>query len=202
MAANASEFWYARKLVWLSARKSLEKRESATQPALGSYFDVPERQWTLTKLLAKGDTPDLIFYRRRTPESAAPQVLGPDAPAFAGLLPQLPFVWERTSGQTEQGLKWEVPQELRGKLARLEVVAASEQVEAFTLRLKFKHEGAEVAEYLLKPYLYKEGGKDFFVFAVPANGERCDITLKFSPKAKVVRFLEFRVVLEDGSGGG
>jgi len=51
----------------------------------------------------------------------------------------LPFLWENSNRERELRAKWEVPAEFRGKLARLEVVAASEQVEAFTLRLKFKH---------------------------------------------------------------
>jgi hypothetical protein len=196
MAAGASEFWYARKLVWLNARKALEKREFDKQPALGSYFDAPDREWSLARLLAKGDTPDLIFYRRKAATDPAPQVLGATAGEFQALVPQLPFLWENSNRERELRAKWEVPAEFRGKLARLEVVAASEQVEAFTLRLKFKHGGKEAAEYLLKPYLYREGGKDFFVFTIPADGERCDFTLKFSPKAKAVRFIDFRVLLE------
>jgi hypothetical protein len=126
-------------------------------------------------------------------------VLGANDAEFQGLVPQLPFLWEHSNGEREFRAKWEVPARIRGKLTRLEVVAASEQVEAFTLRLKFKHGENEVAEYLLKPYLYREGGKDFFVFTVPADSERCDFTLKFSPKAKAVRFIDFRVLLEEGA---
>jgi hypothetical protein len=202
MAGNATEFWYARKLVWLSARKALEKREFAKQPPLGSYFDAPDTQWSLTKLLAKGDTPDLIFYRRRSATDLVPHVLQKDAAEFAGLTPELPYDWDTSKSGREVRAKWEVPSAIRGKLARLEIVAASEQVEAFTLRLKFKRAEAELAEYLLKPYLYREGGKDFFVFTVPPDADHCDFTLKFSPKAKAVQFTDFRLLLEEGVPAG
>ena len=54
----------------------------------------------------------------------------------------------------------------------------------------------EVAEYLLKPYLHREGGKEFFVFSVPTNADRCDFTLKFNSKAKAVSIRSFRAVVE------
>jgi len=195
-AAQASEFWYARKLVWLTARKGLERGAPPKQPALGSYFDSPEREWTLTRLLAKGDTPDLIFYRRRTPESPAPQVLGMDAPEFRELLPALPVEWTRATGPKELTQKWKVPPSIRGKYVRLEAIASSAQPEAFTLRLKFKQEADEVAEFVLKPYLHRDGGKEFFVFPIPANADRCDVTLKFSTKADSVRVESVRAVFE------
>jgi hypothetical protein len=198
-AQSCSEFWYARKLVWLNARKRLELREFKKQPPLASYFDAPEHDWTLVRLLAKGDTPDLIFYRRRTPETPPPQVLEPDAPELGRLVPPLPALWQKGQQHQEYKERWEVPATLRGKVARIEVVAASEQVEAFTVRLKFKHGGEEVAEYVLKPYLHREGGKDFFALPIPVDANECDVTLKFSPKTKTATISALRVVLEKGS---
>jgi hypothetical protein len=195
-AAGCSEFWYARKLVWLNTRKKLELSEFKKQPQLASYFDAPEREWTLVRLLAKGDTPDLIFYRRRTPRTPPPQVLAASAPEFSRLVPPIPAEWRKEQGKHEYKERWEVPPSLRGKLVRIEVVAGSDQVEAFTLRLKFKKEGVELAEFNLKPYLHHDGGKDFFALPIPADADDCDVTLKFSTKAKVVKISELRVILE------
>ncbi|HEV3408829.1 MAG TPA: hypothetical protein VG095_00920, partial [Chthoniobacterales bacterium] len=64
-AVEAQEFWYARKLVWVSARKRLERGGAA--PELASYFATPERDWKLGDVLVIGHAPDLVFYRRRTP---------------------------------------------------------------------------------------------------------------------------------------
>lgn len=196
-AAQASEFWYARKLVWLNTRKQLEQGAFPEQPALGSYFDAPERDWTLMRLLAKGETPDLIFYRRRTPDTPAPQVLAADAPEFRDLIPALPREWKREeNGETDFVVKWTVPESIRGKFARIETIASSAQPEAFTVRLKFKRGADEIVEYLLKPYLHREGGKEFFVFTIPAEADCCDVSLRFSAKADAVRIESFRAVVE------
>lgn len=195
-AAQATEFWYARKLVWLSTRKALEGGAMPKQPQLGSYFDEPERDWTLQLLLAKGETPDLIFYRRRTPQTPPAQELRADAPEFRDLLPALPVEWNHEAGPKQITKKWPVPESIRGKVVRMEMVAASAQPEAFSLRLKFKHGAKEIGEYLLKPYLHRDGGKEFFVFAVPTAADRCDLTLKFSSKAKTLSVKSVRVVSE------
>ncbi|MEQ1861774.1 MAG: hypothetical protein ABMA13_17795 [Chthoniobacteraceae bacterium] len=196
LAAGADEFWYARKLVWLSTRKAIERGTLPKQATLGSYFDTPEREWTLVRLLAKGDTPDLIFYRRRTPLTPPAEILRPDAPEIHALAPTFPIEWQRDTGPMQISKKWDVPVSIRGKYVRLEGVAASSTPEAFTLRLKFKHAAETPAEYLLKPYLHRDGGKEFFVFTVPANADRCEVTLKFSPKTEAVRFQNFRIVCE------
>jgi hypothetical protein len=166
-------------------------------PPLGSYFDTPERDWALVRLLAKGDTPDLIFYRRRTSVDSTPRVLTPEAPEWRDLLPTLPAEWVRGQNDPQAVARFRLPESLRGKLVRLELVAASEPVEAVTLRLKFKQEGKEVAEYLLKPYLHPRGSKEFFVFPIPATADHCDATLKFTAKAARVSFTGLRLVVED-----
>ncbi|HEX8295905.1 MAG TPA: hypothetical protein VF593_06360 [Chthoniobacteraceae bacterium] len=196
-AAGAAEFWYARKLVWLTTRKELEKQKHATQPPLGSYFDLPEREWTLTGLFAKGDTPDLIFYRRRKPDSPAPLILNSDAAEWQQLLPALPAKWARKSGTSTLQKDWNVPDNLLGRVGRIELNAASEQVEALTIRLRFfRGRGDEIAEYLLKPYLFPSGGKEFFALQIPANAESCQVQLKFAKSAEAVEFTSFRAVFE------
>ncbi|MGB8165934.1 MAG: hypothetical protein WCF18_00480 [Chthoniobacteraceae bacterium] len=195
-AAGCTEFWYARKLVWLNTRKALEKHEMEKQPPLGSYLDTPERDWVLTGLFAKGDNPDLIFYRRRQPDSPPAQILGPDAPEWNGLIPKLPTELEHTQQAVQA--RWQIPAGLNGRLARFELEAASSSVEALTIRLRFLERGGEkiATEYLLKPYLYRNGGKEFFAFPIPADSSACDVQLKVGKGAKGVTFTGFRAVIE------
>lgn len=194
-AAQADEFWYARKLVWLGERKQLERRDLEHLPELGSYFDAPEKDWTLVRLLAKGDSPDLIFFRRRTPTTPLPVVLNAAAPELAEVMPVIPNQWSREGNQTTIRKKWQVPESMKGKLAWLDVVAGSEQVEAFTLRLHFKRGQTDVAEFLLKPYLHPGGGKDIFAIPIPPDADSCDLTMRVARKTKNIHFESFRMLL-------
>jgi hypothetical protein len=194
-AAESDEFWYARKLVWLSERKQLESGNLPQLPELGSYFDSPERDWTLAMLLAKGDSPDLVFFKRRRPQTPAPTILLSTAPEFAEVMPALPRDWAKEKNKRKIEAKWKVPQSLRGKPVWLELVAGSDQVEAFTLRLEFKQGGKDVAEFLLKPYLHPGGGKDFFAIPFPADADNCELTMKVIDKAKKIHVESFRAVV-------
>jgi hypothetical protein len=196
-AAQCSEFWYAHKLVWLNERKRIEHHQLPKQPPLGSYFEHPERDWAMVRLLAKENTPDLIFYRRRSPDHPESKVFDAASPELDGILPAPPLDWQRTGKESDIRRSWKVPESFRGKLTRLEMIAASPQVEPFTLLMRFKSGKAVITEYLLKPYLYPEGGKEFFSFTIPANANQCDLTLRFSSKVKAVHFESFRVVLSD-----
>ncbi len=199
-AAGCTEFWYARKLVWLTTRKALEKKSLKQQAALGSYLDAPEREWMLAGLFAKADNPDLVFYRRRQPDAPPAQVLGPDATEWQQLIPALPATMNKTTGTV--AATWKIPASLKGKLARFEFEAASPQVEALTMRLRF-HAGESEdpkMEYLLKPYLYSGGGKEFFVLPIPTDADTCQVQLKLSKDAKEVIFTSFRAVIETSEG--
>lgn len=196
-AAQCNEFWYARKLMWLSTRKQLERGALPKQPRLASFFDTPERDWVLARLLAKGDTPDLIFYRRRTAISPPPTILTASSPEFANLLPAFPAIW---SPQLKSAVNadWPVPPALRGKLVRIEIEAASTQVEPFAARLRFQRNRKVIAEFLLKPYLHAEGGKEFFVLPIPADAEKCFVQLRLTRQSGAVNFTGFRAVVEPG----
>ncbi len=196
MAAEAGEFWYARKLVWLNTRKKLEQKGLPRQEPLPSYFDQPERDWALARLLAKGDTPDLVFYRRRTPEMDLPLTLPAGAPEWGGLIPPLPHEWKAGGADRNRQVFLEIPAALRGQAVRLELEAASEQVQAFLASLRFYAGKCELTEYVLKPYLYPAGGKEFFVLSLPAEADRCAIQLKFSKDAKWVRFTGFQGIFQ------
>ena len=151
----------------------------------------------LARLLAKGDTPDLIFYRRRTAISPPPTILTASSPEFANLLPAFPAIW---SPQLKSAVNadWPVPPALRGKLVRIEIEAASTQVEPFAARLRFQRDRKVVAEFLLKPYLHAEGGKEFFVLPIPADAEKCVVQLRLTRKSGAVNFTGFRAVVEPG----
>lgn len=198
-AAGCTEFWYARKLVWLNTRKALEKKSIDTQPPLGSYFHTPEREWVLTRVFAKGDNPDLIFYRRRQPGSPPALVLGPDAPEWQGLIPKFPARLAHTDGTIQQ--EWRIPASLKGRLARFEFTAASPHVEALTIRLRpLASDGRkQLTEYLLKPYLYAGGGKEFFALPIPADADACRVQFKIGKGGKEVVFTGFRAVIESSA---
>ena len=196
-AAQCQEFWYARKLMWLSTRKQLERGDLPKQPRLASFFDTPERDWVLKRLLAKGDTPDLIFYHRRTASSPPPVILTAASPEFANLLPEFPAQWTPQL-KTSLNADWPVPPTLRGKLVRFEIEAASPQVEPFAVRLRFQRGRTLISEYLLKPYLHAEGGKEFFVLPIPPDAEKCVVQLRFARQAQSVTVTGFRAVVEPG----
>ncbi|MDQ3622783.1 MAG: hypothetical protein M3463_09870, partial [Verrucomicrobiota bacterium] len=196
IAAQCAEFWYIRKLVWLNTRKQLERKTIGQQAQLASYFETPEREWRMTRLLAKGDTPDLIFYRRREPGTPPPQILESAAPEFHGLIPPLPAEWRNGRDPGTIDREWQIPAEWRGDLARLELEGASDEVQALTIRLRFHQEEKLLEELLLKPYFHPIAGKEFFALRIPGRAERCEVQLRFSKDAKSVRVSAFRAVLE------
>jgi hypothetical protein len=195
LAAQCEEFWYARKLVWLTTRKEMEKGRHDAQAPLGSYFDAPERDWHLARLLAKGDTPDLIFYRRRTAQSPPPRILESGAPEFAGLIPPLPRAWAGEDGRTAT-VTWPVPPSLQGQYLSLQLTAASEHVEALTIRLRFSTGDRQIAEYLLKPYLYPGGGREFFSIPIAADAAQCEVQLKLAKAGQRVEITGIRALVD------
>ncbi len=205
MAAQCSEFWYARKLVWLTTRKGMERKERAketvSQPELGSYFRAPEQDWRLAEVFVKENNPDLVFYRRRTPGDPPVQVVDPVAGNFAALLPPFPITWTGDEAVPAVNAVWKIPPELRGKLVRIEIVAASSQVEPFTARLSFSSAGLWKSRvgYLLKPYLYSGGGRDFFAFRIPPEAIECHVELKLGKSTKRVELTSLRVLVEPES---
>ena len=196
-AAQCEEFWYARKLMWMNTRKQIERAKLPKQPQLASFFDTPERDWVLKQVLTKGDAPDIAFFHRRTVSSPPPEILAASSPEFTNLLPALPAQWTRQL-KTSLNTNWPVPVTLRGKLLRFEIEAASSHAEALTVRLRFQRGGTLISEYLLKPYLHAEGGKDFFVLPIPPDVEMCVIQLRFARQAQSVNFTSFRAIVESG----
>ena len=206
-AAECDEFWYVRKLVWLTTRKKLEKKKLPQQAALGSYFEAPEREWRLTAVMKKGNTPDLVFYQRRAAGDKAPLIWNFEGGELeAAVAESIPLTWTPATGRAHS-ITVEIPNEMDGKLARFELIAASNEVEAVTITVTF-HDirimpslsafftGPKRHEFLLKPYLYPQGGKEFFALRIPRYTEQGKVEVKFSSKAKAVNFTGFRAVVE------
>ena len=197
--AGCDEVWYARKLLWLNARKKAENRSTEAQPLLASFLDRPEREWTMTRLIAKGSTPDLIFYRRRQPESPPARVLAADAPEWQGLLPTFPVVWTAKTGRSTYKARWRVPENLQGRFGRFEIEGSADEVEAVMIRLRFDSSTGKgrKREFKLKPYLYPGGGKDFFALELPEGCDNCEVEFQFAKGARHATFTGFRAIIEN-----
>jgi len=196
-AGHCDQFWYARKLLWLGARKQLERKPDESAPELSSFIDTPEVKWKLAKLLAKaGDVPDFIFYRKRTPQDPPPVILGPDAAELGGIFPPLPAEWPGARQEQRKTATWQIPAELRGKVARVELDATAHDIETFGCWLRFAHGNFVDAVFALKPYLHEQHMKNFFAIEIPAGSDHCEIELKLAAKSKPVTFHGFRAIVE------
>lgn len=195
-AAKCSEIWYMHKLMWLRTRKSMERGDAGKQPRLASYFDSIGSEWRLNHVVVKGDTPDLVFLKRRIPSDPKPVILTAASTELAGILPVPPIDWKPRDRRKITLEAAAIPEILRGKLAFLEITAASDEVEAFQLRLTFFTGSASRAEYLLKPYLYPAGGKEFFALRIPAGADKYSAEVIFSKRTESVRFTDHRLIVE------
>lgn len=198
-AAECDELWYARKLLWLQTRKEVESHRTEDQPKLATFLDHPEHVWTMTRLMAKGSTPDLIFYRRRQPDSPPAHVLAPDAPEWQGLIPKFPAEWTAQTGRSSYKATWLVPENLRGRFARFEIEGSADVVEAAMIRLRFDSStgGAEKKEFKLKPYFFTKRGKDFFALKLPKDCDQCEFRIEFDKAADRATFTGFRAIIEN-----
>lgn len=154
-AAQADEFWYMHKIVWMNNRKKMEKLDKETkkktlrsQLPMATYFTDTEKDWALAKLMVKGDSPDLAFYRRRKPGMPEPVPIAVGAPELGGFqvqqapgkaalpLPALPATWLQNKDK-KVNVEWEIPEALRGKVIRLDTVAFSDEVETSGISFRF-----------------------------------------------------------------
>ncbi|MDQ6913395.1 MAG: hypothetical protein M3128_11045, partial [Verrucomicrobiota bacterium] len=107
-------------------------------------------------------------------------------------------IWERGHARPRLKTVWQIPEQCRGRLVRLEVEAASDQVDAFDLRIRFVSGPHDKKKPLiLRPHLTRERGVDFFALAIPAGSKACEIQLRFADKTQRVEFSRFRAVMED-----
>lgn len=195
---KATDFWYVRKLALMKLAKGISKEENKLrkQPPLAPWFDTPERDWQLVNIFARGDTPDIVLYHRREMTTPPAQVLTAESPELKGVIPTLPYEWKK--GQTGEVVEadYPLPVILRGKLIRLEMEAASDTRDAFAVLVAFKVAGEFQHQYLMKPYFYAEGGKEFVCLPVPSDADACRIRVRFHKSAKQVRVTSFRIIAE------
>jgi hypothetical protein len=196
-AKEAEEFWYMRKLLWMNQRKDVERSPGKAQPTLASYLVHPEQDWVLSDVVAKGEEPELIFYRRRPVGAPGPHVLTAASPELAPLLPALPTVWHPSAAKESRDLNWSIPPEMRGKLVRLEADGASQSVEPFNTKLRFRSGSRKGPDYLFKPIFHASGGQDFLVLEIPPSADRCEVKLVANGHPKEVTLRSVRVVYDD-----
>lgn len=201
-AASADQFWYIRKLALLRRMKEITGDKVASQPELATYFEHPEKEWQLAKVLAKDDTPDVVLYQRRRADGPQPTILTAESPELKGLPPALPAEWKKETGKNSYELDWKLPSVLRGKLIRVEMESASDYREAFTVQTSFVVGGKAQPPYNLKPYFFKEGGKEFVALPVPADADSCHFRLAFDKRAKWARVTSFRIVADEPAVAG
>lgn len=197
-AAKADQFWYCRKISWLSTRKQLEGDGAEEQKRLGSYFVDPTEQWSLQRAIQVGGVPEFILYARRTDDAPSPKEL-----SFNELIPSgppLPYRWERPASAKKgksisKQYKFPVPEQLRGKALQVRLTAHSSFVQATKLTLDF-YNGEEALETLsFRPYFHPTPAVDFHTFEIPAEATRCVAKFVFPPKAKDLTVSDFTALL-------
>lgn len=197
VASAADEFWYCRKLAWRTAHDHLEQKKDRSDRALAAYFDVPEKQWSLTEVLIKGDTPDLVFYRRLPQGGSGPEEVRLAAiPEWVSVFPALPAKWESKRRFPPLVVKVPVPERLRGRKVRLDGIMRSNEVEALTALITFYKGDSQQAQYHCKPYFHPQDAKDFFAFEIPLQTDRCEIELWFASKTRRIAVSDLRLLVE------
>lgn len=204
-ASKANQFWYVRKLALMRLAKGIitedENKKIRAQPPLAPWFDAPEKDWQLAAVLARSDTPDVVLYRRRMPATPPPLILTAQSPEFKDLLPALPFEWKKTKDGRDYHdealeLDWSLPPSLRGKLVRIEMQASSQHRDAFAVGVAFVSGKKVDPPYLLKPYFFPDGGKEFVCLAIPANADHCKLRIRFAKDVKWFKVTDFRVIVD------
>lgn len=204
---NATEFWYIRKLALMRFAKGIitedENKKLTEQPPLASWFKEPEKDWQVTAVMARSDTPDIVLHRRRTASSPKPLIYTSDSPELKTLLPAFPIEWRlqkdkpgRDFHEEPFEMDWPLPTELRGKLVRIEMQGASENRDALGIQISFGTGKKFDEPYTLKPYLFKNGGIEFANLPIPAGADRCKVRIRLAKNLKWVRVNSFRMIVD------
>ncbi len=202
LASDADEFWYCRKLTWLSQRKKLERaaveEEEMEQVPLGSYLKDPAARWELRKVINIGGLPELVFYRQR-PQGAEPARRVAASTLFPGL-PALPLRWEESTAdggreRHDSGLL-PIPEQLRGGQVRIELTAAANTVQAATLQFHFYKGKKWLSKLEIRPYFHKVEGLDFHVIALPPKADHVKLEVRMPRKAEWIELNRVELLLE------
>lgn len=201
LATESEQFWYCRKITWLSVRKDLEKGTVTKQVETGSYFKNPTDQWALNEVINVGGVPEFIFYQKRGPgESPTSQPLQ----TLLTELPPFPFEWKKEESKEKKGKKRkgnpeitvQIPPHLRGKALQFNVTSTANFVQAVRLQLYFMKGGREVGSIDVRPYFYPTMGFDFQTIQIPHEAETCKVIFFPAPKAKQITLQEVLVIDE------
>ena len=207
---HATEFWYIRKLAMMTFAKGIVTEDDGAkirrQPKLAPWFDAPETDWKLARVLVNADNPDVVLYTRRLPATPPPLILTQDSPELKGLLPPLPYSWKKGDADAKGAIEdfrnapvefdWPLPTALRGKLIRLEIQGDSNCREPFTIRVSFGTGKKFDPDIALKAYFFPDGGKDFLCLPIPATADTCHIRLRFAKEANRVSVTGMRLIAD------
>ena len=193
MAAEADEIWYCRKHLWLSARKFLEKSDTAETGNLATYLEKPDSAWVLRGVVAHEDSPEFVFYRKRP--AGAPASLRTSLSALPPGGLAFPLRWSR--GQSRH-FECSVPVDpsWRGKPVRLEIDGKSNQVDAFDLRLTFLRGGKRIITHKLNPYLQHRRGLDFHAFDIPPGADTCRAVIRIDSETRSLEIEQLWLVAD------
>lgn len=193
MAAQADEFWYCRKHLWLSERKRLEKDENAASERFASYMERPDSNWRLQRVVLHEKSPEFVFYRKRP--GNAPAGRRTALAAFQRNGSGFPLQW--SPGQARK-LEYRVllAEKWRGKPVRLEIEGKSNRVEAFDLWVHFFRGNKHLLTQKLTPYLQHERGIDFHALEIPPQADACRAEIEVASATRELEINQLWVVAE------
>jgi hypothetical protein len=207
---GAQEFWYVRKLVMLRFAKAIDTEDEDlklySQPKLAPWFDAPEKDWKLARVLVNTDNPDLVFYTKRMPGSPEATIYTATSPELKGLLPPIPYVWKKgdldAKGEVIDHRRavtefdWPLPPALRGKNLRIEMVGKSNKREPLGIRVSFGTGKKFQQDFALKFNFFRDGGKDFLCLPVPADADTMHVRVRFGDGVDSVNVTGIRVIAD------
>ncbi len=208
---GASEFWYIRKRAIMRHAKAIvtedEDAKIRVQPKLAPWFDAPETEWQLARVLVNSDNPDIVLYTRRTPATPPPVILTHQSPELQGLLPPIPLEWKKppedpkakksdSANNPAIEFDWPLPPSLRGKRLRLEMEGSSDDREPLGIRVSFgsgKKFGPDIA---IKANFFSKGGKDFVCVAIPPGADTARVRLRIAKGVERISVTAFRLIAD------
>ncbi len=193
MAAASEQFWFCRKLTWLTDRQDIQREKIEEQNELGSFFTKPQLNWSLTRVINIGEVPEFIFYQKRDAAASAPEPI--EAQTLFAEAPAMPFLWEGDGGETVVK-RVKIPEVLRNKPISLELNGSANFVQAIRVQLKFFRDSKFLQTMELRPYFHRRSGIDFHRLQVPEGADTCEVTIRVSPKARKIALEHLLIVPE------
>jgi hypothetical protein len=184
-AARSDYFLYSRRLLLLGERKAIQYKGDVTPPELPPYFAEPEKDWRLIEVIQIDARPEVVIYRKRTPEDPPARVVPLDGAEFSGLGLRLPLEWE--GGEREFAVELPVPASLRGARLRLNIFGASDEVEAVVLRIAGRRGGKTLGAIEAKSHFHPVPALDFIAFDLPPDADSVKVEAAVRKGTKRIR---------------